>query len=62
VQEIQRIGVTQLREELALITAKTLQHYDERAAEFWEGTRDHDVTQNGRCCGTFVLRASVWRK
>ena len=28
------------------ISAKTLEHYDERAAEFWEGTRDHDVRQN----------------
>jgi SAM-dependent methyltransferase len=33
-------------EELALITAKTLGHYSARAAEFWEGTRDHDVKQN----------------
>ena len=33
-------------EDLALITAKTLEHYDERATDFWEGTRDHDVTQN----------------
>ena len=38
--------MTRLREELALITAKTLKHYNERAAEFWEGTRDHDVKQN----------------
>ena len=38
--------MTQLREELALITAKTLKHYNERAVEFWEGTRDHDVKQN----------------
>jgi SAM-dependent methyltransferase len=28
------------------ISANTLAHYDERAAEFWEGTRDHDVRQN----------------
>ena len=28
------------------ISEKTLEHYDERAAEFWEGTRDHDVRQN----------------
>jgi SAM-dependent methyltransferase len=33
-------------EDLALISAKTLAHYDERAAEFWKGTRDHDVRQN----------------
>ena len=32
--------------ELAQITAQTLAHYNERAAEFWEGTRSHDVTQN----------------
>ena len=32
--------------ELRRITAPTLAHYDERAADFWEGTRDHDVTQN----------------
>jgi SAM-dependent methyltransferase len=38
--------MTQLHEDLALITAKTLEHYNERAAEFWEGTRDHDVKQN----------------
>ena len=31
---------------LARISAQTLAHYDERAAEFWEGTRSHDVTQN----------------
>lgn len=27
-------------------TARTLGHYESRAAEFWEGTRDHDVSQN----------------
>jgi SAM-dependent methyltransferase len=32
--------------DLRQITAKTLAHYDERAAEFWKGTRDHDVKQN----------------
>jgi SAM-dependent methyltransferase len=33
-------------DDLALISAKTLEHYNERAAEFWSGTRDHDVKQN----------------
>lgn len=33
-------------QELALITAKTLAHYNESAAQFWEGTRGHDVKQN----------------
>jgi SAM-dependent methyltransferase len=32
--------------DLALVSGKTLAHYNERAAEFWTGTRDHDVTQN----------------
>jgi SAM-dependent methyltransferase len=33
-------------QELDHITAATLDHYNERAAEFWSGTRDHDVKQN----------------
>jgi SAM-dependent methyltransferase len=33
-------------EDRALISARTLAHYSERAQEFWEGTRDHDVSQN----------------
>lgn len=28
------------------ISETTIAHYDERAVEFWSGTRDHDVTQN----------------
>jgi SAM-dependent methyltransferase len=34
------------REQLADIQATTLQHYDSNAQSFWEGTRDHDVSQN----------------
>jgi SAM-dependent methyltransferase len=33
-------------EDLALVSARTLEHYNARAADFWEGTRDHDVKQN----------------
>lgn len=33
-------------ETLALITRRTLGHYESRAEAFWEGTRGHDVTQN----------------
>jgi SAM-dependent methyltransferase len=33
-------------DELARITHRTLAHYDQSAASFWEGTRGHDVTQN----------------
>lgn len=28
------------------LTGPTLEHYNRSAAEFWEGTRDHDVSQN----------------
>ena len=33
-------------QELRDIAERTLQHYNQRAADFWEGTRDHDVRQN----------------
>ncbi len=33
-------------EELDRIATQTLAHYSERAEDFWEGTRDHDVSQN----------------
>ena len=32
--------------DLEAITDLTLQHYDQRAERFWEGTRGHDVSQN----------------
>ncbi len=32
--------------ELARISSVTLDHYEQRAADFWRGTRDHDVRQN----------------
>lgn len=32
--------------DLESISNQTLQHYDQRAADFHEGTRDHDVSQN----------------
>ena len=31
---------------LAALSRATLAHYEERADDFWEGTRDHDVSQN----------------
>lgn len=33
-------------EELDHIATSTLAHYDARAEEYWQGTRDHDVSQN----------------
>jgi len=32
--------------ELDRIAARTLAHYDEQALSYWNGTRDHDVSQN----------------
>lgn len=32
--------------DLAKIVDTTLAHYDGRAEDFWQGTRDHDVSQN----------------
>lgn len=32
--------------DLENIARVTLKHYDQHAADFWEGTRDHDVSQN----------------
>lgn len=34
------------KQDLTDISARTLAYYEERAAAFWEGTRDHDVRQN----------------
>lgn len=28
------------------VSQRTLAHYDQRAEDFWQGTRDHDVRQN----------------
>ena len=36
------------RDDLRLISQRTLEHYDDSADAFWEGTRDHDVSQNVR--------------
>jgi SAM-dependent methyltransferase len=33
-------------QDLETIAGRTLEYYDRRADEFWEGTRDHDVSQN----------------
>ena len=33
-------------EDLQRIAARTLVHYEQHAQSYWEGTRDHDVSQN----------------
>jgi len=40
--------MTQLPEDLQQIAARTLAHYNAHAQAFWQGTRDHDVSQNIR--------------
>jgi len=32
--------------DLQRISGETLEHYEQRAEDFWSGTRDHDVSQN----------------
>lgn len=33
-------------QDLKTIAGQTIAHYQQRSADFWEGTRDHDVRQN----------------
>ncbi len=33
-------------QDLEKLTHRTLEHYNQRAEEFWEGTRNHNVSQN----------------
>ncbi len=33
-------------QDLEKLANRTLEHYNQRAEEFWEGTRDHNVSQN----------------
>ncbi len=33
-------------QDLQQVAHRTLEHYNERAEDFWDGTRDHDVRQN----------------
>src|SRR2546426_6567404 len=38
--------MTLKRQDLDDISARTLDHYNRRAEDFWKGTRGHDVSQN----------------
>ena len=53
--------MTPLLEDLGLITTNTLEYYNVRAAEFWEGTRDQDVKQNIEALLRHIRRAPPWR-
>ena len=38
--------MTLTTQDLDVIATRTLEHYDQRAEAFWQGTRAHDVSQN----------------
>jgi SAM-dependent methyltransferase len=42
------------QQDLEKISDLTLEHYNQRAADFWEGTRDHDVSQNVEALLRFI--------
>jgi SAM-dependent methyltransferase len=48
-------------ETLALISRRTIGHYDTRAEAFWEGTRDHDVSQNRDALLRYLEGDPPWR-
>lgn len=43
------------------VSARTLAHYNERAAAFWAGTRDHDVRQNIETLLRHLRGTPPWR-
>jgi hypothetical protein len=43
--------------DLKTIVHRTLEHYNQRAEEFWASTRDHDVSQN--IAAPIALRYSI---
>ncbi len=53
--------MTSRSDDLSEISAKTLAHYNARAAEFWEGTRNHDVRQNIDALLRHLGNAPPWR-
>ena len=54
--------MTSLRpEQLTEISERTLSYYDGSAASFWEGTRDHDVSQNINALINAIITEAPWR-
>ena len=43
------------------VSGQTIAHYDERADQFWEGTRDHDVRQNINALLRHIRAAKPYR-
>ena len=47
-------------QDLEKIASLTLDHYNERAEEFWQGTRDHDVKQNIAALSQWTRNTRRW--
>jgi hypothetical protein len=54
-------------QDLQEIARLTLEHYNQRTEEFWKGTRDHSVSQQGfwasrssLFCSVFSMRSSAY--
>ena len=45
-------------QDLEELADRTLQHYNQNADDFWDGTHDHDVNQNGTALSTTVPKTS----
>lgn len=45
---------------MATPSARTLSHYETNASSFWEGTRDHDVSQNRAALLEAIEGAAPW--
>ena len=48
-------------EQLSDLSGHTISHYEQNATSFWEGTKDHDVTQNIDCLKRNILTNSPHR-
>ncbi len=47
-------------DDLRAVTQRTLAHYEARAQAFWEGTRDHDVSQNIAALLSHISAPAPW--
>src|SRR5947209_18565724 len=48
-------------EELAQTSSVTLHHYNQDAESFWQGTKDHDVSQNRKGLIEHLVRQGPFR-
>ena len=48
-------------EALTALSRSTLSHYQANAEDFWEGTKDHDVSQNIHALLDAITAAPPWQ-